>query len=147
MDMREKHRLVAFYMHPAWGSNPQPRHVPSLEIEPATFHFARWHPPIRALIDYSCLHQLLVWCGIVFIKWWFSNSVISSFSDWQSTRMKCFSPHPYPSAISDIFYLMGFNSLSWCSWVWCLSSWLLCPFDMFPFFFLYISVYLMYKVL
>ena len=76
----------------------------------------------QSFTDYSCLNQLLVW-GMTVIKWWFSNSIISSFSSWQSTRMKRFSlplcPPPLllslllslSSANSDIFYSVGVNSL------------------------------------
>ena len=39
-DVREKHRLVASRMHPDWGLNSQPRHVPRPGIELATFCFA-----------------------------------------------------------------------------------------------------------
>ena len=28
INVREKHRLVAFHTDPDWGSNPQPRYVP-----------------------------------------------------------------------------------------------------------------------
>ena len=28
INVREKYRLVAPHMHPDWGLNPQPRHVP-----------------------------------------------------------------------------------------------------------------------
>ena len=34
---REKDRSVAFCMCPNWGSNPKPRHVPRLGLEPMTF--------------------------------------------------------------------------------------------------------------
>ena len=38
-DAREKHQLVASGKRPAWGLNPQPRHVPWPGNEPATFRF------------------------------------------------------------------------------------------------------------
>ena len=37
--MWEKHWLVAFCIHPDWGSNSQPRYVPWLGIRQATFQF------------------------------------------------------------------------------------------------------------
>ena len=42
--MREKHQSVASCMqhHLDWGPKPQPRHMPWLGIEPATFCFAGW---------------------------------------------------------------------------------------------------------
>ena len=56
---REKHRyardtLMSCFSHaPNWGPGPQPRHVPWLGIEPATFWVAGWHSihwgtPVRA---------------------------------------------------------------------------------------------------
>ena len=30
-----------------------------------------FHPMVQSFIDYSCLNQLLVWCGVTVIKWWF----------------------------------------------------------------------------
>ena len=39
IDVREKHRLVAFHMCLYRGPNPQPRHVPLLGIKPVTFQF------------------------------------------------------------------------------------------------------------
>ena len=35
--VREKHWLAILHMLPDWGSNPQPRYVPWLGVEPATF--------------------------------------------------------------------------------------------------------------
>ena len=48
-----KHRLVAFCKHPDWAQCPQPRHVPSLGMEPATFQCVgrcptNWAMPARA---------------------------------------------------------------------------------------------------
>ena len=41
----EKHPLAASCCtHPTQAPNTQPRHVPWLGIEPATFHLAGWHP-------------------------------------------------------------------------------------------------------
>ena len=38
----EKYQLVASYLHPDQGSNPQPRYVPQLWIELTTFHCTGW---------------------------------------------------------------------------------------------------------
>ena len=59
---RKKHQAVASHAHPNQGPNLQPRHVPWLGIEPATFCFARqcpthWATPARA---HFCLHISLL---------------------------------------------------------------------------------------
>ena len=41
-DVKEKHWLVASHTHPDHGPNLQPRHVPWLGIEPATFGYSYW---------------------------------------------------------------------------------------------------------
>ena len=61
---REKERErningVASHRCPTWGANLQPKHVPWLEIEPATLHFAGWcltdwaTPVIRAHLPFK----------------------------------------------------------------------------------------------
>ena len=38
----EKHQSVASHMCPDWGSNPKPRYVPWLEIQPSAFWCIGW---------------------------------------------------------------------------------------------------------
>ena len=57
-----EHRSVASHMHLSCGPNLQPRHVPWLRIEPATFHFAGPCPTIWAILVMAKNSLFNKWC-------------------------------------------------------------------------------------
>ena len=76
--------LISCHSHaPYWGPSLQPRHVPWLEIEPATFGFAGWHlihwaTPARAIdesfyikfIGMSLVNKIIQVSGVHFYDTW-----------------------------------------------------------------------------
>ena len=103
MDETEKHQSVVSRMHPNWGLNPKPRHVPRPRIYLATFYFAGQQPTNWGLdlwilfysMNYNSLLSLFYclncpgcchWESLQIDSWIFlpcPHNSISTFTFWQ----------------------------------------------------------------
>ena len=66
----DKHWWVASHMSPNWQLNPQPRHVPSLGIEPAIFWFIG-----QCSNQLSCTSQSLIYIYVILFVYLFLYGV------------------------------------------------------------------------
>ena len=96
--MGEKYQSVASYTYLNWKLKLQPRHVPSLGVKPATFHFvggcpANWTTPVRAyslcfkiyFVKYTCFYPRYFIISVCMKK----NVHLCTFSPCVSFILRC----------------------------------------------------------